>query len=112
MLESILFPAVPAGVRAEAQGRPLGTPSGGGCGDSLAREELDAHHKMIDRDNLYFMRSVRKLPLTVKTLTGMTTNVYPRENCIAPAIVFIVWTTNTKFSSELGSKKSSGEKDR
>ena len=34
--------------------------------------------------------------LTVKTLTGMTTDVYPRENCIAPAIVFIVWTTNTK----------------
>ena len=22
----------------------------------------------------------------------MTTDVYPRENCIAPAIVFIVWT--------------------
>ena len=22
--------------------------------------------------------------LTVKTLTGMTTDVYPRENCIAP----------------------------
>ena len=34
--------------------------------------------------------------LTVKTLTGMTTDVYPRENCIAPAIVLIVWTTNTK----------------
>ena len=34
--------------------------------------------------------------LTVKTLTGMTTDVYPRENCIAPAIVFIVWTTDTK----------------
>jgi hypothetical protein len=32
----------------------------------------------------------------VKTLTGMTTDVYPRENCIAPAIVLIVWTTNTK----------------
>ena len=31
--------------------------------------------------------------LTVKTLlTGMTTDIYPRENCIAPAIVFIVWT--------------------
>jgi len=30
--------------------------------------------------------------LTVKTLTGMTTDVYPRENCIAPAMVFIVWT--------------------
>jgi hypothetical protein len=28
--------------------------------------------------------------LTVKTLTGMTTDVYPRENCIAPAIVLIV----------------------
>jgi hypothetical protein len=26
----------------------------------------------------------------------MTTDVYPRENCIAPAIAFIVWTTNTK----------------
>jgi hypothetical protein len=26
----------------------------------------------------------------------MTTDVYPRENCIAPAIVLIVWTTNTK----------------
>jgi hypothetical protein len=35
-------------------------------------------------------------PLTMKTLTGMTTDVYPRENCIAPAIVLIVWTTNTK----------------
>ena len=34
--------------------------------------------------------------LTVKTLTGMTTDVYPRENCIAPAIVLIGWTTNTK----------------
>ena len=34
--------------------------------------------------------------LTVKTLTGMTTDVYPRGNCIAPAIVFIVWTTDTK----------------
>jgi hypothetical protein len=36
--------------------------------------------------------------LTVKTLslTGMTADVYPRENCIAPAIVLIVWTTNTK----------------
>ena len=34
--------------------------------------------------------------MTVKTLTGMTTDVYPRENCIAPAIVFIVWTTDTK----------------
>ena len=31
-----------------------------------------------------------------KSLTGMTTDVYPRENCIAPAIVFIVWTTDTK----------------
>jgi len=28
--------------------------------------------------------------LTVKTLTGMTTDVYPRENCIAPDIVLIV----------------------
>ena len=28
--------------------------------------------------------------LTVKTLTGLTTDVYPRENCIAPAIVLIV----------------------
>ena len=35
-------------------------------------------------------------PLTMKTLTGMTTDVYLRENCIAPAIVLIVWTTNTK----------------
>ena len=26
----------------------------------------------------------------------MTTDVYPRENCIAPAIVLIVWTTDTK----------------
>ena len=33
--------------------------------------------------------------LTVQTLTGMTTDVYPRENCIAPAMVFIVWTTDT-----------------
>ena len=29
--------------------------------------------------------------LTVKTLTGMTTDVYPRENCIAPAIVLEVY---------------------
>ena len=36
--------------------------------------------------------------MTVKTLTGMTTDVYPRENCIAPAIILIVWTTNTKNS--------------
>jgi hypothetical protein len=28
--------------------------------------------------------------LTVKTLTGMTTDVYPRESCIAPAIALIV----------------------
>jgi hypothetical protein len=34
--------------------------------------------------------------LTVKTLTGITTDVYPRENCIIPAIVLIVWTTDTK----------------
>ena len=35
--------------------------------------------------------------LTVKiTITGMTTDAYPRENCIGPAIVLIVWTTNTK----------------
>jgi hypothetical protein len=35
--------------------------------------------------------------LTVKTLTGiMTTDVYPRENCIAPAIVFIIWTRVSK----------------
>ena len=32
----------------------------------------------------------------VKTLTGMTTDVCPREHCIAPAIALIVWTTNTK----------------
>jgi hypothetical protein len=31
-----------------------------------------------------------------ETLTGMTTDVYPRENYIAPAIVLIVWTTDTK----------------
>ena len=34
--------------------------------------------------------------MTVKTLSGMTTDVYPRENCIAPAILLIVWTTDTK----------------
>ena len=30
-------------------------------------------------------------------------DVYPRENCIAPAIVFIVWTTDTRifFSVEV-----------
>ena len=28
-----------------------------------------------------------------ETLTGMATDVHPRENCIAPAIVLIVWTT-------------------
>jgi len=34
--------------------------------------------------------------LTVKTLSNRHDNgVYPRENCIAPAIVLIVWTTNT-----------------
>ena len=27
---------------------------------------------------------------------GMTTDVYHRDNCIAPDIAFIVWTTNTK----------------
>jgi len=42
-----------------------------------------------------FLREFSSL-LTVKTLTGMATDVYPRENCIVPAIVFIVWTTNTK----------------
>ena len=31
-----------------------------------------------------------------ETLIGMTTDVYPREKCIAPAIVLIVWTTDTK----------------
>ena len=36
--------------------------------------------------------------MTVKTLTGMATDVYPRENCIAPAIALIVWTTNTKVA--------------
>jgi hypothetical protein len=30
-----------------------------------------------------------------ETLTGMATDVHPRENCIAPAIVLIVWTTDT-----------------
>ena len=29
-----------------------------------------------------------------ETLIGMT--IYPRRNCIAPAIVLIVWTTDTK----------------
>jgi hypothetical protein len=31
-----------------------------------------------------------------ETLIGMPTDVYPRDNCIAPAIVLIVWTTDTK----------------
>ena len=39
--------------------------------------------------------------MTVKTLTGMATDVYPRENCIAPAIALIVWTTNTKVALSL-----------
>jgi len=30
--------------------------------------------------------NLRETELLVKTLTGMTTDVYPRENCIAPAI--------------------------
>ena len=32
-----------------------------------------------------FLQLNLALYLTVKTLTGMTTDVYPRENCIAPA---------------------------
>ena len=31
----------------------------------------------------------------------MTTDVYPRENCIAPAMVFIVWTTDTTNAHRL-----------
>ena len=30
---------------------------------------------------------------------GMTTDVYPRDNCIAPDIAFIVWTTFKKHVS-------------
>jgi hypothetical protein len=33
--------------------------------------------------------------LNLPKRSGMTTDVYPRENCIAPAMVFIVWTTDT-----------------
>ena len=36
------------------------------------------------------------LRASVNTLTGMTTDVHPRENCIAPAIALIVWTTRTQ----------------
>jgi hypothetical protein len=35
----------------------------------------------------------------------MTTDVYPRENCIAPAMVFIVWTTDTTNGRGLFSRK-------
>jgi hypothetical protein len=46
---------------------------------------------------LFVKELVKELALlTVQTLTGMTTDVYPRENCIAPAIALILWTTNTK----------------
>ena len=32
---------------------------------------------------------------------GMTTDVYPRDNCIAPDIAVIEWTTNTKYVADL-----------
>jgi hypothetical protein len=41
-------------------------------------------------------RGRRELSSLLTVKTGMTTDVYPRENCIAPAIVLIGWTTNTK----------------
>ena len=43
--------------------------------------------------------------MTVKNAdeaTGVATDVYPRENCIAPAIVFIVWATDTKHWVSFG----------
>jgi hypothetical protein len=45
---------------------------------------------------IYTVEPTLKLSSEIyETLTGMTTDVYPRENCIAPAMVFIVWTTDT-----------------
>ena len=41
------------------------------------------------------------LESSYETLIGMTTDVYPRENCIAPAMVFIVWTTDTTNARRL-----------
>ena len=42
------------------------------------------------------VRLLVNLAYSVLMAKGMTTDVYPRDNCIAPDIVFIVWTTNTK----------------
>ena len=37
-----------------------------------------------------------KLCYSILMANGMTTDVYHRDNCVAPDIAFIVWTTNTK----------------
>ena len=42
------------------------------------------------------LRFVFRSRVSVNLAKGMTTDVYPRDNCIAPDIAFIVWTTNTK----------------
>ena len=67
---------------------------GGGGADHGNRMSLRELKRRVDNDtgtkvNLRYYSSL----LTVKTLTGMTTDVYSRENCMAPAIVLIVWTT-------------------
>ena len=65
-----------------------------------AEEQLVQPHPMLARACTSLLRATRAPTrpfreisslLTVKTKTGMTTGVYPRENCIAPAIALIVW---------------------
>ena len=41
--------------------------------------------------------SRRKHGYSVSMATGTTTDVRPRENCIAPDIAFIVWTYGLRF---------------
>ena len=59
------------------------------AGEHRSKRGMDARHRSVRVCHGFGEFSSL---LTVKTLTGMTTDVYPRENCIAPAIVFIVWT--------------------
>eukprot|EP00964_Phaeocystis_antarctica_P097143 scaffold63313_cov69-Phaeocystis_antarctica.AAC.4 len=42
--------------------------------------------------------SRRKHGYSVSMATGTTTDVRPRENCIAPDIAFIVWTTFSTYT--------------
>jgi hypothetical protein len=58
---------------------------------SIFRSEPKSHK----HDKKFVPLSITFL-LTVKPLTGMTTDVYPRENCIAPAIVLIVCGPRTQ----------------